>query len=251
VPASITHAVVGEYVRRKLFPLLSIENRGSFYGGCILIDVHAFNNIDRRITHFVETIEEDGQNTYLQSCNKFIKDYKELISSPWDKIGSYEKYFMAGYLCHLAADETWRKWGLQIYKELGLNSWSEFPVLGDYGLATFDFLSNQLFSNKKEFIKEIDGLEIPNILNHIPYQYFQKQWYICEDYVYSDGSIKPYIEALVRAGKTEREIENIRTTCIDNWERAINFYMKIGGVKNYIQNSMIRSIEVLNKLELL
>jgi hypothetical protein len=250
VPASITHAVVGEYVRRELFPLLSIDNRGSFYGGCILIDVHAFNNIDRQITHFVGTIEEDRQNTYLKSCNKFIKDYKNLISSPEGNIGIYEKYFIAGYLCHLAADETWRKWGLQIYRELGLNSWSEFPVLGDYGLATFDFLSNQLFSNKEEFIKEIDSLHIPNIFNHIPYPYFQKQWYVCKDYVYSDGSIEPYVEALGRAGKTAKEIENIKSACIDNWGRAIEFYVRMGGAKNYILSSMTRSIEVLNQLEL-
>jgi len=247
VPASITHAVVGEYVRRELFPLLSVENRGSFYGGCILIDVHAFNNIDRRNTHFVGTIEEDGQNTYLQSCNKFIKDYRELISSPWENIVSYGKYFMAGYLCHLAADETWRKWGLQIYKELGLNSWSEFPVLGDYGLATFDFLSNQLFANKKEFIKEIDSLVIPNIFNHIPYSYFQKQWYVCKDYIYSDGSIEPYVNALERAGKTAKEIETIKSKCIENWGRSIEFYRRMGGAKNYILNSMTRSIEVLNQ----
>jgi hypothetical protein len=250
MPASITHAVVGEYVLRNQSPKIPVDCEGAFYGGCILIDVHAFNDIDRKITHFVGTIDEDGEKAFQQSCNHFVNNYWKLLSHPWNGMDLRDKYFVYGYLCHLAADECWRRWGMEMYEHLGLHSWSDFPFIGDLGLAAFDYLSNPLFMDKSEVVEATKNLNIPDIFKHIPLAFLEKQWFICKDYLSSSGSIEPYLEALERSGKAKKEITIIKTKFIEHWEEAIDFYEKNLGAEPFVQNSLERSMEVFALMEL-
>ena len=63
--ASITHLVVGETVWKQVYSDLPAEVQGAFLAGCMLVDVHAFNNIDRRRTHFASPLPRDlGRGTF-------------------------------------------------------------------------------------------------------------------------------------------------------------------------------------------
>lgn len=46
--ASVTHIVVGEKILKQTYPGASVEVQGAFLAGCILVDGHVFNPLDRR-----------------------------------------------------------------------------------------------------------------------------------------------------------------------------------------------------------
>jgi len=63
----ITHLVVGERVFAQLRQFGEKEY-GAFLLGCVLVDVHGFSDVDRRVTHFVGRLEDDGVDACVKSA---------------------------------------------------------------------------------------------------------------------------------------------------------------------------------------
>ena len=62
----VTHLVVGERVFAQL-QQFGEQEYGAFLLGCVLVDVHTFSDVDRRATHFVGRLEEDGVDAFNKS----------------------------------------------------------------------------------------------------------------------------------------------------------------------------------------
>jgi hypothetical protein len=248
VPASITHLVVGEHVIKQYYPQFPGNNLGSFYAGCMLIDVHAFTEIDRRQTHFVGRVEEAGESAYKDSCNNYLKELRSLLNNTWKSLNPIKKSFVAGYLCHLAVDECWKKLGVQLFQKLGITSWSDFVVPGDVGLTTFDFISNGQLMNKPEIDLILNDIIIPDTFKHIPYKVFAKQWEIIREYVISGGTPESHFMMLERAGKAIKEIQETRKRYDTYWNKGIEFIKEIGGVEPFIQDAIDRTMQVMPQI---
>lgn len=70
----VNHVVVGERTFAQLRRLDKFDNKdyGPFLLGCVLVDVHGFSDVDRRETHFVGRLEEDGVDAFNKSCTNFL-----------------------------------------------------------------------------------------------------------------------------------------------------------------------------------
>ena len=246
--ASITHLVVGETVWKQVYSDLPAEVQGAFLAGCMLVDVHAFNNIDRRRTHFAGQLEEEGENAFRQSCSSFLSEVDALLRRPWNSLTPSEKFFVAGYLCHLAADECWRKLGWELFKKLGIATWVNSPVPGDVILTTFDFISRGQWIDPPELDSVLENISIPDVFTHIPIEIFRKQWVICRDYVAGGGTPDAHFKMLERAGRSSAEIEAARRRYEKYWEKGIMFVNEIGGVEPFIQDAVERTMQVLPRL---
>ena len=138
----ITHLVIGErvFLQQQRFDL---ADYGPFLLGCILVDVHfcgphlcdthlcdthLCGTIDRRRTHFAERLVKDSANGFNRSCANFLECLDGLLVRPWGKLTSAERAFVAGYLCHLAADEDWKQFDWDVLQTLGMRWWIELPV---------------------------------------------------------------------------------------------------------------------------
>ena len=246
--ASITHLVVGETVWKQVYSDLPAQVQGAFLAGCMLVDVHAFNDGDRQRTHFVGSVEEEGENAFRQSCTNFLAEVDKLLRHPWNSLTQIEKFFVAGYLCHLAVDECWKKLGWQLFQRLGITSWADFPVPGDVDLTTFDFLSRGRWIDPPELDSVLENISIPDVFTHIPIEIFGKQWVICRDYVATGGTPEAHFNMLERAGRSAAEIEATRRRYDKYWEKGIMFVHEIGGVEPFIQDAVERTMQVLPRL---
>ena len=117
----ITHLVVGERVFAQL-GRFDPATYGAFLLGCVLVDVHGFSDVDRRRTHFAGRLEEDGEDAFRKSCAGFLDQLDTVLLRPWGELGEGERAFVAGYLCHLAADEDWKWFGWKVMHGLDISS---------------------------------------------------------------------------------------------------------------------------------
>lgn len=246
--ASLTHLVVGERILNPYYSDSAQEVQGAFLAGCALVDVHAFSNIDRRRTHFVGTVEEDGENAYLQSCANFLRGLDTLLQRPWNELPATERGFVAGYLCHLAVDECWKKLGWQLFQRFGIRSWADFVVPGDVSLTAFDFMSQKQFLDPQALDAILEPIVIPDVFTHVPVALFVRQWDIVREYVLERGTPEAHVRMLYRAGKPEAEIQEARQRYQANWEKGIDVVQDIGGAEPFIQNGIERTLQVLPQL---
>ena len=249
MPASINHLVVGEIVWKKLYSDWPAEIQGAFLAGCLLVDVHGFNDIDRRCTHFVGRVEEDGEIAFQQSCTNFLHEVDNLMKHPWSRLTPIEKFFVAGYLCHLAVDECWKKLGWQLFQRFGITSWDDFPVAADVNVITFDFLSRGQWIDPPELGAVLENIIIPDVFTHVPVEVFRKQWYVSRDYVAAGGTPEAYFGMLERAGRSSSELAETRQRYEKNWDMGIDFIYEIGGVIPFIKDAVERTRQVLPQLK--
>lgn len=174
---------------------------GSFLSGCILVDVHAFHEIERRDTHFVGRVDEVGEDAYRTSCAGFLGQLAVLLQPAWAHMSQAERAFVTGYLCHLATDECWKQLGWQLFQELNISSWADFPVPGDVSLTAFDFLSAKLLLDPATARAALQAAAIPDVFNHIPHAMLVHQWEIIQDYVWNGGTPEAYVRMLAAAGE--------------------------------------------------
>jgi hypothetical protein len=248
VAASITHLVVGERVLNQYYSDSPPEVQGAFLAGCALVDVHAFNDIDRRYTHFTGTVEEDGEKAYLQSCANFLHSLDTLLRSPWNELQPSERSFASGYLCHLAVDECWKKLGSQLFQKFDISSWADFPVPGDVSLTTFDFMCKDQLLDPHALDAKLEHITIPDVFVHVPVTIFTRQWNIIQEYVSARGTSEAHFLMLERAGRSKQEIEETRQRYQTYWERGIELVQSIGGVDPFLQDGIKRSMQVIPQL---
>lgn len=107
---------------RLLSDWLAPMDYGVFLRGCVLPDVNSFSDIDRRKTHFVGRLEQDGTSAFCKSCENFIKQFDNLLVRPWSDLDAAQRAFVLGYLCHLAADEPWKEWVWRLLQSRGTSA---------------------------------------------------------------------------------------------------------------------------------
>lgn len=244
--ASITHLVVGQRTAGQMEYLqASPAVYGAFLMGCILVDVHAFQPVDRRVTHFVGRVEEDGEAAYRSSCANFLSQLGRINRRPWVELDAPEKAFAAGYLCHLAADECWKKLGKQMFEKLGITSWAELPVPPDVSLTAFDHLAATHLAAPEEIHALLDRAPIPDVFTHVPRAAFQEQWLIIREYVLAGATVEANIEMLEKAGKPAQEIEAARQVFPRRWADALEFSKQIRDVEDFLEEAVQRAVEVM------
>jgi hypothetical protein len=243
----VTHLVIGERVFAAAQRFDGAEY-GPFLLGCLLVDVHGFSAIDRRVTHFVGRLNEDGTDAFSKSCANFLAQLDRLLLRPWDELTKAERAFVAGYLCHLAADEDWKQFGWDILHALGLSSLADLPIPGDVFLTVFDVLSHELTLDPPAVASALRRAGIPDVLTHVSHAAFQGMWDVAKAHVLAGGTPASYFEMLTQQGKSDAEIEAVIHQHAVYWEAALASVHEFGGVEPRIRASVQRSLDVLPRL---
>ena len=248
----VTHLVIGERVFAGI-SYLGQDNPatyGAFLLGCMLVDVYGFGEAkgDRRITHFVGRLQEDGETAFLRSCDRFLNRLDSLLERSWGELTEPEQAFVAGYLCHLAADEVWKEMGWLLLKELELDSLADVPVPGDVCLTVFDALSAAGFQDFGTVAAALASTEIPDVLTHVPWADLSCMWDLVEPHVMDGGSAESYFLMLERIGIEQDDLVRTKQRHEQFWDDAVDLFEGIGGAEHYVEDAVVRSLAVIPTL---
>jgi len=243
--STITHLVIGERVFAQL-QQSDPAYYGAFLLGCVLVDVHRCGAIDRRTTHFAERGVENSVDAFNGSCSNFLTQLDSLLVRPWSKLTSAERAFVAGYLCHLAADEEWQRFDVHTIHTLGIQWWLDLPVPPGVVFSAFDTLSSELYNDPLVISQVLDEVSVPNVLTHIPYSALQAWWDVIKPRAMDGSSIESRFEELRRLGKTDAEIQVARHEHEVYWENAVALVQSFfGGVRPRVHAMVRRSLETV------
>lgn len=245
----IAHLVVGERVSATMQHLRSgSQVYGAFLLGCVLVDANNYSGLGRHQTHFTKLSDGEGGSAPRGSCGSFLKQLDSLLLRRWDALSEPEQAFVAGYLCHLAADEAWLEvsWGL--LQELGLRAWEDLPVPAEVMLLAFNELSQDLFEDSSIIASALNSAAIPKVFAHVSQQAFRKMWEDAQAYVLDGGSLESYLALLENRGKPYKEIQAVRQHGEGYREEATALIKTAGGIERFIRAAVERSVQVMPKL---
>ena len=243
----VTHLVVGERVFAQLQQFDSTAY-GPFLLGCVLVDVNGFSDIDRRTTHFVGRLHEDGEGAFRKSCGNFLEQLDTLLARPWRELTQPEQAFVAGYLCHLAVDEVSKQFGYEMLQKLGISSLAELPVPGGILLSAFSALTRELDGDFSTISSALESASIPHVLTHVSHGDFRAMWEISKEWIMNGCPYGLRVEMHRRMGKTEAQIEAARREREAHWDAAVAFAQESGEVERTVDRGVLRSLEVLPRL---
>ncbi|MBN1874404.1 MAG: hypothetical protein JXA33_09245 [Anaerolineae bacterium] len=249
MPPLNTHLVIGE----RVFPQISTLDRdtyGDFLLGCLIVDVNSFTDIDRSVTHFVGRVNEDGAAAYTQSCTNFLAQLDDLLQVPWDALPPSSRAFVAGYLCHLAADEPWKAWGTTILRALQLNTMRDLPVPGEVILTTFSVLSHAFYHDFAAVSAAMERATLPDVFTHVPHHALQKMWNIFRRVLPYEDTVESYFAMLEGIGLPATEIARSRAVHAQYWDQTVALIEKFRGAQDFIDHAVSHSLKVLAYLEL-
>jgi hypothetical protein len=243
----VTHLVIGE----RVFPMLRRLQSGAygpFLLGCILVDVHGFSDINRRRTHLVGTLAEEGTSAFTTSCTRFLDRRGELLLRPWEALSGNEQAFIAGYLCHLAVDEIWREFGWEILQALDVTSPDDLPMPVDVIMMALSVLSGAFFLDFAAVSAALEEVAVPDLLMHVPRAAFQTMWDVAHEHVLQWDRPESFYEMLERLGKPDAEVQRIRQQQAAHWEEAVKLLGRFGGVERIVQSGVDRSVKMVPRL---
>lgn len=244
--ASLTHLVCGERVFHQINALEQNEEvYASFLAGCTLVDVHAFHDIERTATHFAGHLGNAEAYEAGKSCELFLRELKNILKRPWSELDGREQAFVAGYLCHLAADECWKELGKKMFRHLDISRWTELPVHPDVILTAFDYLCRKELRHPVEAGDALDVVRIPDVFTHVSHEVFNSQWRILRDYLAADGTPAAYQAMLARSGKFDDNARARFEQRFALWEEALELVDNLGGVAPLLDCAENRSLEVI------
>jgi hypothetical protein len=244
-----THLIVGERVFAQLRQFDS-TSCGAFLLGCVLVDVHGFSKIDRRVTHFVGRLNEDGKDAFQKSCDNFLKRLATLLIHPWHELEQQEQAFVTGYLCHLATDEVSKQMTYEMMQKLDITSLTNLPVPGGILLSAFASLTSEMYGDFASIASALHAVEVPQVLLHVPHENFQAMWDIAQDWLANGCPYELYIEMLKRMGKTEMQIETARRERRFYWDEAVTLVREMGKVEYIVNASVQRSCKMIPRLQM-
>ena len=245
----IVHLAVSERVCATMQHLRSSSQvYGAFLLGCVLADANNYSDLERHQTHFTRLSGGEGGSAPRESCDSFLRQLDSLLLRRWDALSEPEQAFVAGYLCHLAADEAWLEvsWGL--LQELGLRAWEDLPVPAEVMLPTFNELSQDLFKDFSTITLALNSAAIPKVFAHVSPQAFRKMWDSVQAYVLEGGSLESYLALLESRGKTYKEIQTVRQHAEGYIEEATALIKTAGGIERFIRAAVERSVQVMPRL---
>ena len=243
----ITHLVVGEHVFAEL-QRFGTNAYGPFLLGCVLPDVQTIGGIDRRETHFVGRLDENGEDSFTRSCTNFLDQLDTLLVRPWSELVERERAFVAGYLCHLAADEIWKRMTQDVMLVLGIVTLTDLPVPGEVVITAFDVLSHEMYTDVTAVAASLAGAAVPDVLTHVPHRAFQTMWNVVKPHAMDGKAAESYFEMLERVGKSTEQVEAARREHAVYWSDAVDLIDGKEGVGQYIQDAARRPLEVLPRL---
>jgi hypothetical protein len=248
VAALITHLVVGERVYQRL-GWFGPGDYGPFLLGCVLVDVHLCCRIRRRETHFAERLDRDGPHAVHKSCANFIGRLDQLLARPWEALARGERAFISGYLCHLAADEEWKRFDVETLQRLGFRWWRELAVPGDVILTPFDVLSSALYRDHAAVTSALDGASVPDVLTHIPHRFLEGLWSRVKAHAMDGRTVSSYLQMQRGLGKTEGEVRAAEQEHAVYFDQAVELVGSFfGGAPSRIDAMVGRSLEAAPRL---
>ena len=243
----VTHLVIGERVFAQS-PQFDSTDYGPFLLGCVLVDVNNFSGMDRRRTHFVGRLEDDGADAFNRSCANFLSQFDDLLIRPWSDLTGAEQTFIGGYLCHLAADEVWKQFSWNMLRALEIQSLAALPVPGGVIFTAFGVLSSKMYIDFPAVVSALNDVAIPHVMTHVPYDAFQAMWEIVKEYMLTGGTPGSYFEMLKREGRTDAEVQEVIRRHDVYWEDAVALIHGLGGVEPFVQAATRRSLETIPRL---
>lgn len=247
MPPLTTHLVVAERVFPHL-PQFSVSEYGAFLAGNLVVDVNSFTDVSRRTTHFVGRVDEEGYAAFTKSCANFLRQRERLLSCPWADLTPEERAFVAGYLCHLAADEPWKALGARLQQSLGLNSLQDLPVPPAVVLTAFSVLSHALLADFAAVTAALNTAPPPDVFTHVAHADFLRMWDIVRLPLLKADSPESFFEMLERNGKDAAELQQVREQHARYWDAAVALIEQVGGVEVFVAESVARALEVLPAL---
>ncbi len=247
MPPLTTHLVVAE----RVFPHLSqfdASEYSAFLAGNLVVDVNSFTSVSRRTTHFVGRVDEDGDAAFTESCANFLKQRERLLLRPWADLTPEKRAFVTGYLCHLAADESWKALGVKLQRLLGLDSLQDMPVPGDVSLTAFSVLSHALFGDFVAVTAALHTAPLPNVFTHVTYADFLRMWDIVRLPLLKGDSPESFFEMMERSGKNIAELQSIREQHTFHWDAAVALIEQVGGVEAFVSEAVERALDILPAL---
>ncbi|MEE9615900.1 MAG: hypothetical protein V3T90_02705 [Anaerolineae bacterium] len=243
----VTHLVIGERVFAQS-PQFASTDYVPFLLGCVLVDANNFSGMDRRRTHFVGRLEDDGADAFNRSCANFLSQFDDLLVRPWSELTGAEQTFIGGYLCHLAADEVWKQFSWNMLRALEIQSLAALPVPGGVIFTAFGVLSSKMYIDFPAVVSALNDVAISHVMTHVPYDAFQAMWEIVKEYMLTGGTPGSYFEMLKREGRTDAEVREIIRRHDVYWEDAVALIHDLGSVEPFIQAAIRRSLEMIPRL---
>ena len=243
-----THLVIGERVFARL-PQFDRVDYGAFLLGCVLVDANGFADIDRRTTHFAEQRATHGPNAVHRSCANFLEHLDEVLVHQWDELASAERAVVGGYLCHLAADEEWKLFTLDLQRRQGILTTNDLPVPAGVIMTAFDVLSSELYIDFSCVASALRDASVPDVFTHVPHDVFRAMWDFVRGHLTHRSSTESYLAMLRRLGVPDAEIEAERRALQTYWKDAVDFIHKYhGGIHSHIQAMVQRSLRTMPRL---
>lgn len=242
------HLVIGERVFDQL-PRFGRPDYGAFLLGCVLVDVNSFADIDRRTTHFAENQATDGPYAVDRSCANFLDHLDSVLVCTWDRLANEERAFVAGYLCHLAADEEWKLFTLDLMHRMGVLTSKDLLIPAGVIMTAFDVLSSELYVDFSSVASALRDAPVPDVFIHVPREAFQAMWDIARGHLTGRCSTESYLAMLPRLGVPDAEMQAKRQEFQTCWEGAVEFIHKHhGDIQSNIQAMVMRSLQTMPHL---
>lgn len=243
------HLVTGERVFPQIQELQSTPSAyGAFLLGCVLVDVNLFSDLDYRQTHFAGGMYGEGENAFDKSCSNFLSQLDTLLLRPWSELSGREQAFVAGWLCHLAADESWKEFCWRVVRKLGITSWSDLPVQVDVLMTAYHVLSAELFVDHPAIVSALMGASIPNVLPHVPPDALARTWAIVGPHDLYGRTPESYLEMLERMGRGDAEVQATREEHHRYWEDAMAFIREQDDIESLVASAVERSKAIVPQL---
>jgi hypothetical protein len=244
----VMHAVIGERVYPQIETLARTRAYGSFLLGCTLVDVNGFSDLDRRQTHFVGRPGEDGEDAFYKGSITFLSQLDVLLRRPWANLSAGEQAFVAGYLCHLAADEAWKCVGWRALWAKGITSADQFPIPSGVLLTAYSVLSMEHYDDAAAVADALQQTTVPDVLTHVPHGALVRMWRIVKPYAIEGHTVDSYLTLLERKGRTAAEVADKRLQYEKHMDDVIAFIKELADVETMLQATVDHSLEMVPRL---
>jgi hypothetical protein len=133
-------------------------------------------------------------------------------------------------------------------RALEIQSLAALPVPGGVIFTAFGVLSSKMYVEFPAVVSALNGVAIPHVMTHVPYDTFQAMWDIVEEYMLTGGTPGSYFEMLKREGRTDSQIQEVIRRHDVYWEDAVVLIHDLGGVEPIIHAAVEQSLEMIPRL---
>ena len=244
----VMHLVIGERVYPQIAELAQAEAYGAFLLGCMLVDVNGFSALDRRETHFVGRPHEDGEDAFCRGSATFLSQLDTLLQRPWNILSNEEQAFVAGYLCHLTADEAWKDIAWHKLWAMGITSAEQFPIPGGVMLTAYSIMSTSHYHDAASVADALRQATVPDVLAHVPHHALVYMWEVVKPHTLNSHTVASYLGMLERKGTPAAEVETRRRQHETYMDEAMRFIRELADIEATLRATVDRSVNIVPRL---